>query len=133
MSGDKETQVKQLAVVLTRMIPPAVRIAHDWAAKLYDQGVRIHPELADPAAAPQQQQPTIPPPQQQQQMLEQAMATLREMSERWPYLRPLVQRVESARTPQERAAALEELRAQTQPAVLAEAERQIEKLDDNTE
>lgn len=132
MSDDKDAQVKQMAAVLAGMIPPAARISIQWAQQLYEHGMRIHPDLVEQPATKTAMQEAYTPELQEESM-RQAMATLREMAGQFPYLQPLVDKIENARTPQERAAAAIELRKKIPDELIAQAQAGVEQLNDSTE
>lgn len=132
MDDDKKIQVKKMAAVLAGIIPPAARISLGWAEKLYEHGLRIHPELAHKAAVktPLQEAYT---PEVQNAAQNQAMATLQEMAGQWPWMQPLVTKVQNARTPEERAAAANELRRQIPDDLIQQAQAQAGLIGDVTE
>lgn len=131
---DKQIQSKLIGAVIVKIIPPAARAAYAWAEMMYDNGVRIHPELVQHPGTP-----TVPSgparapteTETQQAVRDRSFAVLREMAQRFPQFRPLVAKVESAMTDEERAAALTQLRTQIDPQMLATAEAQAGLVDDN--
>jgi RecA-family ATPase len=133
---DKKIQAKLIGAVLVKMIPPAARVCYEWAEKLYDDGIRIHPELAKSAQAPAGTD-TLPartqPLSTQDAVIHQAMVVLRQMARHFPEFAPLVEQVETAKTPQEREAALTELRSKIDPQMLAAAQARAGLPDDDTE
>ena len=126
MIEDKAAQIKLMARVLARMMPPAARVATSWAEKLHDQGVRIHPELAKMPLP----EDISYPPHARQAAVEKAMSTLRQMADHWPHMKPLVAQIEAAKTPEERARLAQALKAKVSPEMLAAAEAQIRNLSD---
>lgn len=131
---DKQIQSKLIGAVIVKLIPPAARVAYEWAEKMYENGVRIHPELVQqPGSA--SFGPVQPPTaaETEQAVRDRAFAVLREMAQRFPQFRPLVAKVESAATDEERAAALLELQSQIDPQLLATAKARAGLADDDTE
>jgi hypothetical protein len=134
MSDAKDAdQIKALSRVLVGLMPQARMIATQWAERLYDHGVRMHPELADDAPPPVEPRPEITP-EVRAAAEERAWATLREMGQQFPYLAPMVRKIEAAQAPAERAQLLAELRSRIQPEVFEAAQQQAEQLRrDSTE
>lgn len=134
MNADQEKaeQVKKIAAVLAGIMPPAARVALGWAEKLHEHGIRIHPELAEtqPTQTPAQKEFT---PEVREHLMQQAMATLREMAKQYPYLQPLVIQIENAKTDEERNALVLELRSQIPDELIAQATAQAAELGDNTQ
>lgn len=135
MYDDKKTQCTLIGAVIVKIIPPAARVAYEWAEMMYDSGVRIHPQLVGQegsALSGPAQPPT--PAETQQAVRDRSFAVLHEMAARFPQFRPLVAKVESANTDEERAAVLTELRSQIDPQMLATAEARAGLIvDDNPE
>lgn len=128
----KKDQIKKMAAILAGMIPPAARVSLAWAERLYEHGLRFHPEFSDKAAeqTPTQQSYT---PEVAEEARARAFSTLDQMAQQFPHLRPILDIVKNAKTPEEQAAALVRMREQTQPGVLEEAMAQMGKLGDNTQ
>lgn len=132
MSGDREkdAQVKKIGAVLVSIIPPSARVALGLAAQLYQHGVRIHPELADKPLRRTQMQEAVTPDVQKAAEAK-AFATLREMAHQYPYLQPLVGKIENARTDEDRVALLNELRRKIPDELIAEATARADNLGDS--
>lgn len=126
---DKQIQSKLIGAVIVKIIPPAARAAYAWAELMYDNGVRIHPELI------QQPGPALAPTaaETEDAVRARAFVVLREMADRFPQFRALIDKIESAKTPEELAEAALRLRSQIDPQILAAAEARAGLADDNTE
>lgn len=129
---EKGDQIKKMAAVLAGMIPPAARVSLEWADRLYEHGLRFHPEFAEKPPLQTETQKAFTP-DVQTAARERALDVLRQMADQFPFLRPTLEKVETAKTPEELAAALQEMSANTQPDVLGAAMEQAGKLGDNTE
>lgn len=131
---DRKIQAKLIGAVIVKLIPPSARVAYEWAEKMYDNGVRIHPELVQqPGAEPSG--PALPPTplETQDAVVARATDVLREMAQRFPQFRPLVEQIAKAKTPEERALLAARLRDQIDPQMLATAEARAGLVDDDTE
>jgi hypothetical protein len=127
---DKDSQIRELTRALIALVPPARAVATNWAVNLYEQGVRVHPELVENQVLPPARQRVAP--EVRSAVEDKAMATLLEMGQQFPELAPLVTKVQTAATPAERAAALLEMRNNIQPEVFEGVEQRIEQLRDSS-
>lgn len=135
MIDNKDIQIKSLARALSTTLPQATRVAGAWAEKLYEQGVRVHPDLvtAKPPAPPQGEPQGALASEEMRKVVEaQAMRVVKEMASQFPQLQPLVAQLEQAKTPEERNNVLIQLRDQTS-AIQAQAAAHVEVLDDNSQ
>ena len=111
----KTMHVTVLARVLIQVHPPAGRLVTGWAEKLYERGVRVHPELSDNQGS----EPHTFTTEELDAVQSQAWSTLQEMGDRFPEIAPLVSEIKSANTATERAQLLIKLRAKIDPELLA--------------
>lgn len=132
---DRQIQSKLIGAVIVKLIPPSARVAYEWAEKMYDNGVRIHPELVRQPGSPAASRPAAAPTagETQQAVVDRATAVLLEMSGRFPQFRPLVEQIAAAKTPQERAVLAAQLRDEIDPQFFAVAKARAGLIDDNPE
>jgi hypothetical protein len=129
---DKKIQAKLIGAAIVKIIPQAAPVAYEWAERMYDGGVRCHPELIG-ADSPKMPVMAPTPAQTEDAVRARAFAVLREMADRFPQFRPLVNTIESASSPEERAEALLRLQGQIDPQMLAMAKARAGLVDDDTE
>jgi hypothetical protein len=133
VSDDKKPQVAALARILVGMLPQARPVSIDWATKLWEKGVRVHPELDE---TPRQMPPTQYTVEDQQTAVDGAWRTLREMAREYPQFASLVAGMEAAQTSEERAALAMEVRAKIEPEIFEAAQQraaQLAQRDDHTQ